>query len=854
MFILLTSFVLKGCLIFYGLNWHIRKASSGFLVLLLGFFLVGSACTEICYAISLFRKILGVATESHPFTLLCRLNYFIFIARYQAFALLLENLMEKNRKFKPVDLLHIFINIIISMGFLFLAIFKFYVPSYSHETLSFEIKLVQAVYIYLPFLFIPILLKIYRKILSGQIPHILEHQLRLLCWYMVPYLIMETSGNPHSYITYMIPHAWRNVYFYYAVAAVICAHALVSKKIISLRFLNIKKNVESSEEFNFLIRFQAIFDQMSKASSCEDLSSLAQRFFHAAFSIPLQDIKMYSPQLYDENDHAQEKTESLEQVESFTKCYRETYGCSLPNVIIREEIEFTHFYGADKTAGKILNFLDSIDAEIFLPIFDKKLIIAYIVVKRGSRLRNLFTNKERDEMIIFTTYLRNIIYSLKFGRLESMYHELQDLKNELKNKRQEITKYRESISLFMRASKEREIGIVYYANNRFIPANEAARQLIGIDLNSNKDHELIRMFKKLVNGIERFKKSQTEDVNFAGNVFTVSGVLSLYDQMIILHIFCSTISEDIRSEFDKLSRPSQRDYTLYFETSLTGQLINQLIPGFKKEILEYKVILLEALLSEKALLLTNAAEELNHAVQLFHHLSLRSMLHEIKLAELEMNSEIAIMLFGLNKLIQNSGQESILEKLDGKGTLFIENVEYLDIETQNELAKFIMNGFFYKLKSNQKVISDVRIICSTKKDLTRLVNEGHFSQALFKAFKEVNIKRLSSLDGGFGVILESVDVGMTKPSSFIKELQDTACRLRLQNNDVEVREITNFDQSSHFDKSISILIKQGKEVLKDPEALALLLKEFKSQSKIANLLGVNRSSVNRRCQEYGFKY
>ena len=43
----------------------------------------------------------------------------------------------------------------------------------------------------------------------------------------------------------------------------------------------------------------------------------------------------------------------------------------------------------------------------------------------------------------------------------------------------------------------------------------------------------------------------------------------------------------------------------------------------------------------------------------------------------------------------------------------------------------------------------------------------------------------------------------------------------------------------------------GKYALKDPKLLNLLWNKFQSQNKIALFLGVNRSSVHRRCKEYG---
>ena len=45
----------------------------------------------------------------------------------------------------------------------------------------------------------------------------------------------------------------------------------------------------------------------------------------------------------------------------------------------------------------------------------------------------------------------------------------------------------------------------------------------------------------------------------------------------------------------------------------------------------------------------------------------------------------------------------------------------------------------------------------------------------------------------------------------------------------------------------------GKQALKDQKIMTLLWNKFKNQNKIATFLGVNRSSINRRCKEYNLQ-
>ena len=60
---------------------------------------------------------------------------------------------------------------------------------------------------------------------------------------------------------------------------------------------------------------------------------------------------------------------------------------------------------------------------MFLPIYERNSIIAYIIIERNARPENLFTNKERDEMLVFTSYLSNIINILKYSNIEAMHHQ-----------------------------------------------------------------------------------------------------------------------------------------------------------------------------------------------------------------------------------------------------------------------------------------------------------------------------------------------------------------------------------------------------------------------------------------------
>jgi hypothetical protein len=289
-------------------------------------------------------------------------------------------------------------------------------------------------------------------------------------------------------------------------------------------------------------------------------------------------------------------------------------------IFIKDEIEFSNFYDEKTHRIEILNFLDSINADIFLPIYERQSITAYIIVDKDARPNQLYNSSERDEMIVFTSYLSNIINILKHSNLEAILRKQKDLTEELYLKHQEINQYKESIRSFLRTNKDRK----------------------------------------------------------NGNKLILAAIASLEQNNVIILIYYPEATDIIKAQLDLLKDPSTWDYLLYLETTQSGQLINQLIPGTGENLLNFKIDLLATALSKKATLLQLPEDDLIPTVEILHHISLRQNLHTIKLTAPEKNYDIAIKLFGINPLIHPNDQqaEPLLEKLNNIGTLFIQNIHF----------------------------------------------------------------------------------------------------------------------------------------------------------------------------------
>ena len=523
--------------------------------------------------------------------------------------------------------------------------------------------------------------------------------------------------------------------------------------------------------------------------------------------------------------------------------------------------------------------MKKINADIMVPIYNKQQrVIAYIIVERDARVE-FYSDIERDEMLVFANYLGNVIYLLQNRNLEALIHQEKELKEELYNKHQEINQYKESIRSFLKNSKQKEIGIIFYKNRRFIFGNQTAKELIKININTQEGHPLTQALKQIARHVEEYKSVQTcFTKDSEGKKLILSGVPNLEQSNVIITVYYPEITDIITKQIDHLKDPTKWDYLLYLESTQSGQLINQLIPGSGEYLLNFKISLLKTALSKKATLLSMPEEDLLPTVELLHHISLRDTLHILNLQGPEKNFDTAVKLFGINSIFGIApAEQPLLKKLDTIGTLFIGNIQLLSLETQEYLAEFIRFGVYRIFKSDQKISSSVRIICSTNQDLQTLVQEGKFSKDLFNELKKTSLsmpslltlpeQELSDLAQGyteqaltktnaFKNLLELTEreklkIAHQRPVS-LQELKTKVQQAMLtKSKKNEIYQETQFDPAYEItDPELVQAARLGKHALRDPKIMSLLWSKFKNQNKIATFLGVNRSSVNRRCKDY----
>jgi hypothetical protein len=792
--------------------------------------------------------------------------------RYHALGLFLEYSVNNKYKVPWRQKILITITCVCSMFFIvfmavdFNRVEKIWMP---------EIVVIQLVSLYANFILPSISLwYIFKQLNNKKIPRILIYQIKILIFTLViPNLIMDflqicplifqmkpITSATNSYTLLCMT----NILFIYMIYY--CA-----RKMVGLRFLNMKKHVQSTKQLSLIDDFYGVIIELGKTKTVQEINFITQEIFQKAFNLPLRatTIQVSAYHL------CKNRATPVDKVFSSTD-YRLSNAIRNYPILIRDDIEFDNFYMQDKESASLLEFLDNIGADIFIPLFNEERIIAYVIIERNAR-KELYNNVERNEMIGFAQYLGNIINRVQTCVLENVLAAKKEISEEVHFKHQEVNQYKESMRSFLRHSKHSRIGIIFYKNRQFVFGNREAQDMFNINLNVQVGHPFAKACSKVVADAAIYQATQTviaHDEN--GNKIVITGMPYLERTHVILILYYPEATDLIQKQINQLKDPSEWDYLLYLETTHIGRCINQLIPSSSTTLLNFKIDLLKAALSNKAILLDMSSDDLMATVEMLHHVSLRSQLHTLSLEEPQTSLNSTIQLFGMNPLFGMQQEEPLLKKLHEVGTLFIQNVHFLNREAQEHLAEYIHYGYFRPYKSDQKIFSSVRIICSSTipleqleldgKTLPLLTQELQKTQLIMPTLSTLQEEEIDGLVQGFfqqALVDKTFENFLefdkrdlkriidTRPTSLLELKKRVHIFLRKKSHAHNINEEKTFDPGSQFtDPDLIEIARLGKRALKDEKAMTVLWNKFKCQNKIAIFLGVNRSSVNRRCKDY----
>lgn len=857
---------------------HQIKSNSKKIFALLSIIIISEILCDIAWAIRLARILIFPSIKFSIAVFINRLAWAFSFIEFFTLSLFLEYLARGSISIRTRHYFYFFLTVACTIYYLTISILDINVASNLNRS-TLEILGMKFLHIFIFLVMIPAIRFTIKKMKSNDIPKLLKQQLYIFLWYLIiPKLLFD--ANPIvTFLPFLQPIIPQSNYTSVAISTLIMTYALYfcARKMMGLRFLNMHKHVHSSEKFNFIDDFKQTLENLGHVTNLSELRHITQHFFKDAFNIPLNKITLIIRPLDEGHDILNDARTKIIEQEISEAHSPITQFLAQEKIFITDEIEFNHFYESNTLNSKIVAFLKEVDADIFLPIYERNHIAAYIIIDRGAR-QKFYTMVERDEMLVFTSYLSNLIYLLRHKNLEVLLEREKTMAEELYFKHQEINQYKNSIRSFLYSSSDRKIGILFYKNRKFVYGNQAAQELISLDPNQTPGHAISQALQNITRKAQQFKTAQTITTKDpAGNRLVLSALPSIQEQQVIITVHYPEISDIIKDQLNTLKDPSDLDYVLYLETTSSGKLINELIPGTGTNLLQFKIDLLKMSLSKKALLITMPQEDLIPTVEIIHTISLRSNLVTLSLTAPEKNHSTAIKLFGLNPLFNVSdAQQPLLETLHENGSLFIENIHFLSMETQTALAEYLKYGYFKIFKSDRKIRSNVRIICSTTHNLEELTVKGLFSSALLQeimpttltlpSLMTLNNEELLSLAQGFAeqtiqsahtnhlVGLQEKDkqhLLRERPVSLseLKKMIHHVLKQKAIKHNLE-EEISIDPVISTTDPQIIAIARLGKKALKDEKTMIFLWNKFKNQTKIATLLGVNRSSVNRRCKQF----
>ena len=245
------------------------------------------------------------------------------------------------------------------------------------------------------------------------------------------------------------------------------------------------------------------------------------------------------------------------------------------------------------------------------------------------------------------------------------------------------------------------------------------------------------------------------------------------------------------------------------------------------------------------------------------------------------NNKYELELFGEEK--QNGSiSYGALEKAN-QGTLLIDQISDIPLEIQSKILRVLSDLKFRRVNGNNDVSVNVRLICSTSKDLKKEIEIGNFREDLFHRLNvfEINVEPLSQrisdipllIDYFSKKISENYNIkqfDIDENNSYIlnhnwhgnvRELRNLIERIAILQPDTNEK-ISNIIKESlkneNFDNqiaenSLSVPLKEAREKF-EKEYLTIQLKRFNGNiSKTANFVGMERSALHRKLKGLGIK-
>jgi len=273
---------------------------------------------------------------------------------------------------------------------------------------------------------------------------------------------------------------------------------------------------------------------------------------------------------------------------------------------------------------------------------------------------------------------------------------------------------------------------------------------------------------------------------------------------------------------------------------------------------------------------TGAGKEL--IARTIHEMSPRRARHwvDINCAALPENL-VESELFGYEKGAFSGADSSKpgLFELADKGTLFLDEVGDLQLQTQVKLLRVLDGQPFYRLGGHRKIKVDVRIVAATNQDLEESVKAGRFRQDLFHRLGQFQLRvpplrerpedivalaehflRLKTPNKHFSPRAISALLGHTWPGN-IRELRNLVAKMAMESQGPEIElprlnpALTGEPTAMRQTASMPV---GNLDSMEEQMILKALERTGGHRAQAAEQLGISRRTLSRKLKEYNINF
>jgi len=217
------------------------------------------------------------------------------------------------------------------------------------------------------------------------------------------------------------------------------------------------------------------------------------------------------------------------------------------------------------------------------------------------------------------------------------------------------------------------------------------------------------------------------------------------------------------------------------------------------------------------------------------------------------------------------------------GILLIDEVSEIPLDTQSKILRVLIDQKFKRINGNHDIKVDVRIICSSSKDIKNEIETGNFREDLYHRLNvfEININPLKNRISDIPLLIEYFSKKISSAYNLkklnincndsyllnyewpgnVRELRNLIERIAILSPE-NSNKISNIIKESlktpdikdeSLKNSLSVPLKEARENF-EKEYLTTQLKKFNGNiSKTADFIGMERSALHRKLKILGIK-